>query len=81
MPINRGNLLFLLTLVSATALSASAPPATLPRGFLEKLPMLMDLPDAEYEALLRTSATPLPENKSPDGDKPKAGQPKRRGRP
>jgi len=55
--ISRANLLSVLVLVSATALSASAPPATLPRGFLEKLPMFLEMPDAEYDALLRTANT------------------------
>jgi hypothetical protein len=59
----KGNPLFLLLLVTAAAISASTPPATLPRGFLEQLPMFLEMPDKEYDTLLQ--ATDSDESKKP----------------
>ncbi len=36
-------------------LAASEPPATLPRAFLDQLPLLMELSDQEFEAVLATA--------------------------
>ena len=51
----RVNPAFLLLMMSAAAMSASAPPLTLPRGFLEQLPMLLEMPEADYAKLLATT--------------------------
>jgi hypothetical protein len=39
--------------VISLALASDVPPATLPKGFLEQLPLLEHLPDAEFENFLQ----------------------------
>ena len=56
----RVNPAFLLLMMNAVALSASAPPLTLPRGFLEQLPMLLEMPEEDYAKLLTTAEKNLP---------------------
>ena len=36
-----------------TVMASDAPPVTLPRGFLEQLPLLMQLSDKEFELFLK----------------------------
>lgn len=46
--------LAMIVLVCATTVMASdAPPATLPQGFLEQLPLLMQLNEEEFQLLLK----------------------------
>ncbi len=54
-PMNR-SLFWLLPLVSI-AIASDMPPPTLPRGFLEQLPLLEQLSDEEFDALARFVAT------------------------
>ena len=45
-------LLALWFFVSEVVVGATMPPVTLPRGFLERLPMLLEMPDSEFQRLL-----------------------------
>ncbi|HFD86731.1 MAG TPA: hypothetical protein ENJ35_03535 [Gammaproteobacteria bacterium] len=69
-PKRRANPLFLLLLVTASAISASSPPATLPRGFLEQLPMFMDMPDKEYDVLFQATGEEAPDSPHKKGNQP-----------
>ncbi len=53
-----GSLLMAPVWFATTALAASPPPETLPRGFLEQLPLLLALPEAEYDRLVGEDRSP-----------------------
>ncbi len=49
-----------LLVLSTLVYSGDAPPPTLPRAFVAQLPLLMDMPDEEFEGLLRyAQSTPV----------------------
>ena len=48
--------LFWLLLLMSIAIASDTPPPTLPRGFLEQLPLLERLSDREFDALARFAA-------------------------
>ena len=64
------NPLFLLLMMSAVALSASTPPVTLPRGFLEQLPMLLEMPEKDYQVLLEAAERETTEPKEQGANSP-----------
>ena len=45
--------LWLLLSISTLVFSGDTPPQTLPRAFVQQLPLLMELRDDEFEGLLR----------------------------
>ncbi len=48
---------WLSMLMMSLAIAGDTPPQTLPRGFLEQLPLLEKLSDREFDALARFAAT------------------------
>jgi len=46
-------LIITLLVFASTVMASDAPPAMLPRGFLEQLPLLMQLSQKEFEHLLK----------------------------
>ena len=67
MTLSNRSLFWLTLLLMSLAIASDAPPPTLPRGFLEQLPLLEQLSDREFDALARFAS-----GQSDDGAKPAA---------
>jgi len=72
MPLTQRTLFWLSILSMSIAIAGDAPPATLPKGFLEQLPLLERLSDREFDALARFAASqPAP---APHTNRKQAGR-------
>jgi len=70
--INR-RLITILLVFASTVMASDAPPAVLPRGFLEQLPILMQLSDKEFEYLLKYAEDSNPKETHSDERATKMG--------
>jgi hypothetical protein len=57
---------WLLLGTNSLVLASDAPPATLPKGFLEQLPILESFKDDEFEIFLQFAKNDQAENKDQD---------------